>query len=224
MAAVLVACTTTPEPPGQLPSSDKRARPQAPVVVSPPPPASNVPAATRDAQGRTITAHFAAPAGEGARVNQSDAAGTYRVLLGRLPRDGGWRVQDFYEVSGNRFSDAFVLLDEADLGRQPAQSIDGWLRQYHHGGGRRLVQLFRNGRAEGTASTFYPGNRRQSVVIYRAGKPEGVGTFWHPNGKLALKITFRDGRPAQFRGWSEGGDALDGQAAQALYEQLRRVE
>jgi hypothetical protein len=182
------------------------------------------PAATRDDQGRTITAHFAAPAGEGARVDQPDAAGTYRVLLGTLPRGGGWRVQDFYEVSGKPFSDAFVLQSEADLTRQPPQSIDGWLRRYHHGGGRMLVQLFRNGQAEGTASTFYPGNKRKSVIIHRNGKPEGVGTFWHTNGKLALKVTFRDGRPAQFRGWNEAGETLDDLAAQALFEQLRRAE
>ena len=86
------------------------------------------------------------------------------------------------------------------------------------------MQLFRNGEAEGTASTFYPGNKRKSVVIFRNGQPEGVGTFWHPGGELALKVTFRNGRPAEYRGWSQFGEMLDSASAQALYEQLRRVE
>ena len=220
--ASLAACTTDPSP-GQLPPA--KATPTAPKVQPDAPrPAPPAAASTRDAQGRTITAHFAAPAGEGTRVNQADGAGTYRVLLGTLPRNGGWRVQDFYEATGRPFSDVFVLQSEADLTRQPAQSIDGWLRQYHHGGGRRLTQLFRNGQAEGTASTFYTGNKRKSVVIFRNGQPEGVGTFWHPGGELALKVTFRNGRPAEYRGWSPFGETLDAASAQALYEQLRRVE
>ena len=220
--ASLAACTTDPAP-GQLPPA--KATPTAPRAQPDVSRAAPAPVtATRDAQGRSITAHFAAPAGEGARVNQADGAGTYRVLLGNLPRNGGFRVQDFYETTGRPFSDAFVLQNEADLTRQPVQSIDGWLRQYHHGGGRRLVQLFRNGEAEGTASTFYPGNKRKSVVIFRNGQPEGVGTFWHPGGELALKVTFRNGRPAEYRGWSQFGEMLDSASAQALYEQLRRVE
>ena len=222
--ASLAACTTDPAP-GQLPPA--KATPTAPQVQTDAPRAVPVPApatATRDAQGRTITAHFAAPAGEGARVNQADGAGTYRVLLGTLPRNGGFRVQDFFETTGRPFSDAFVLQNEADLTRQPAKSIDGWLRQYHHGGGRRLVQLFRNGEAEGTASTFYPGNKRKSVVIFRNGQPEGVGTFWHSGGELALKVSFRNGRPSEYRGWSPSGEVLDSSAAQAQYEQLRRMD
>lgn len=193
------------------------------VMASRPSTAPVTAPATRDAQGRSISAHFAAPAGEGARVSQPDAAGTYRVLLDRLPK-GGWRVQDFYEISGRPFSDPFVLLKQADLTRQPPQSVDGWLRQYHHGGGRMRVQLFRNGQAEGTGSTFYDGNKRKSVAIYRNGRPEGVGTFWHPNGKLALKVTYRNGKPAQFRGWNEEGEPLDELAAQAQFEHMRREQ
>ncbi|ARU04429.1 hypothetical protein CCO03_06835 [Comamonas serinivorans] len=224
LLASLTACTTPEPAPGRLPASRAQPTPTAPVDVAQTRPATNVPAATRDAQGRRIVAHFAAPAGEGPRTTQVDAAGTYRVQLEQLPRGAGWRVQDFFEVSGRPFSDPFVVQDEADFTRQPPQSVDGWLRQYHHGGGRRLVQLFRNGQPEGTASTFYPGNKRKSVVIFRGGQPEGVGTFWHAGGELALKVTFRNGRPADYRGWNEAGETLDALAAQALYEQLRRNE
>lgn len=219
--ASLAACATQP-------ASEQPSAPTSPTSSTAKAPdarlATASTTATRDAQGRPITAHFAAPAGEGARASQADGAGTYRVLLGQLPRNGGWRVQDFYETTGKPFSDAFVLQSEADLTRQPMQSIDGWLRQYHHGGGRKLVQLFRNGQAEGTASTYYPGNKRQSVIIFRAGQPEGVGTFWHAGGELALKVTFRRGKPAEYRGWSPAGEALDAAQAQALYEQLRRAD
>ena len=221
---VLAGCATPPPTPAPPESANRRLPvPQAQRDIEPAQPSANVPSATRDPQGRAITAHFAPPAGWGERVDFADAAGTYRVLLEALPR-GGWRVQDFYEISGKPFSDPFVLQRESDLKRQPATSVDGWLRQYHHEGGRKLVQLFRNGKAEGTASSYYVGNKRKSVTIYRDDQPEGVGTFWHPNGTLALKVTYRKGRPAEFRGWSEGGEPLPSDLAQALYEHVRKVE
>lgn len=211
----LVACGSAPAP-----STDESRR-LPPQRTASPPAQTTSPAwgDARDAQGRRIAAHFAAPAGQGQRVQQPDAAGTYRVVLEEV-KGGGWRVQDFYQATGNRFSDPFVIKDSADLTRQPVKRIDGWLRQYHHGGGRWLVQLFKDGQAEGTASRYYADGKRQSVIIYRNDRPEGVGTFWHANGATALKVTFRNGQAAVFRGWDESGERMAPEAARAWYERL----
>ncbi len=93
--------------------------------------------------------------------------------------------------------------------RYEKRDEDVWIYQvnFHANGSKATVSSERNGKPEGTISTWYPSGQRESEGAFADGVQVGVWTSWHANGKLAKRGAFVEGKKeGVWETWSEDGE------------------
>lgn len=104
-----------------------------------------------------------------------------------------YKVQDFY-TSGNPKTLPYILLDKADLSKDPVESIDGSRTDCDLAGNKFGTIYYNKGVVNGLVIVWY-GNGVKKIETYQySDKFNGPFTVWYPNGTKKISGAFSSGK------------------------------
>ena len=113
------------------------------------------------------------------------------------PTGGGVRQCEFYEKSGSKKSETYMLFSGIKVGL--------WSTWYENGRKESEGQ-YQDGEREGLWTVWYENGQRDTEGEFRNGEKEGRWTNWYDNGKTKSEGQYQNGeREGRWADWSEDG-------------------
>jgi len=86
------------------------------------------------------------------------------------------------------------------------EPFSGYVYKEFQSGKKRMKGWFKNGKQEGSITSWYENGQKELVGKFKNGKKDGIYTLWYPSGQMRNKVDFKNGKNNGFDTyWYESG-------------------